>query len=417
MTKRLDDRLFEATVLFAVVLAVYAANGRTIWSWDTQPARYIPFALARHGTFYLDAYVPLDTDDRAWKGGTRVVLGHRVSFFPVGAPLLAMPIFLPAILAGVEPNSRRARAVEKVAAATITSLSVVVLYLALLEVTSKTTALVLALAYAFGTPSFSTSSQALWQHGPSQLAIATTIWFLLLGRTRSPTWIALAGFTLSFAIVCRPSNVFLALPIGLYVLICWPRQVVWFVLCGLPPALFQMGYNTAYFGRPLFSQHPLAHSDYYWRPPNWNYLSGLLFSPGRGLFVYSPIFLFSFVGLAAAWRKGGDPLLRALFVSAVSIVVLYSKWRMWWGGTSYGPRLLADLSPVLIFGLYPLSDLAKHRFARTAFAVALAWSIGAHAIGAFGDDGRYSPSKLWSWSDNQLVNPVKRAWTRVTTPG
>src|SRR6266700_2150384 len=53
--------------------------------------------------------------------------------------------------------------------------------------------------YALGTSSFSVSSQALWQHGPSQLALTTGLYSLIRGR-KEPFWIGLAGFSLAFAI-------------------------------------------------------------------------------------------------------------------------------------------------------------------------------------------------------------------------
>jgi hypothetical protein len=90
----------------------------------------------------------------------------------------------------------------------------------------------------------------------------------------------------------------------------------------------------------------------------------------------------------------------------------------WHGGSSYGPRLLADLAPILALCLYPLQGLlTRRRAARGAFLVAIAWSIGAHAIGAWWyddswnsnvwsavrDTGRFQQG-LWSWTDNQLVD-------------
>jgi hypothetical protein len=49
-------------------------------------------------------------------------------------------------------------------------------------------------------------------------------------------------------------------------------------------------------------------------------------------------------------------------------------------------------------------------------------SVGAHAIGAFVDDGSWSmdvdvdnsPGRLWDWKSNQLVNPMKSG-VRVLT--
>jgi hypothetical protein len=126
--------------------------------------------------------------------------------------------------------------------------------------------------------------------------------------------------------------------------------------------------------------------------------------------------------LTMAWRRRGDPLLRAAGVGALVVVLLYARWWPWWGGHTFGPRLLADVAPVLALALYPLRDgLNRSPWIKAAFATALLWSMAAHSIGAFWDDigwnahpvdVDWAPRRLWSWTDNQLVNPVNR---HVTT--
>src|SRR5262249_34711770 len=124
-----------------------------------------------------------------------------------------------------------------------------------------------------------------------------------------------------------------------------------------------------------------------WSTPFLAGLAGILVSPGRGLFVYSPIFLLSVVGMGLAWKRGGDVLRRYSSVGVVVTVLLYSKWFSWWGGYTYGPRMLADLAPVLAMSLYPVMPLLPtSRALKAAFVVLAFWSIAAHSIGAFVDD-------------------------------
>jgi hypothetical protein len=58
---------------------------------------------------------------------------------------------------------------EKLAATLITALSVLLLFFAIRRMAQDRIAWFIALIYAFGTSGFNISSQALWQHGPSQL--------------------------------------------------------------------------------------------------------------------------------------------------------------------------------------------------------------------------------------------------------
>ncbi len=412
--------LAEVAVIFFVLVGVYLANGRTIATGDTLPARYLPLSILRGGTFHLDAF-PFLFDERA--PGGRIgglpyyivqAKGHYVSWYPVGVALVALPIYVPAVLLGISPESPGMAEQEKLSAAIIVALSAVALYLVLLRLTSRRVAVAIVAVYGLGTSSLSVSSQALWQHGPSQLALATTLYCLVRGRTE-PGWVGVAGFPLSFAVLARPPDIVLAVPLLVYVLRYHLAQAWVFALGGVPCVLFHLWYNTVYFGRPLHTQLPLFEPSL-WRTPLWEGLTGVLLSPGRGLLVYSPVFILSAVGFASAWRRGGDPLLRALSVGVVLTVLMYGKWAKWWGGWTYGPRLLADLTPILALCLVPLAPMVMRRRAWQATFLALAlWSVAAHAIGAFRDDLSWNqrvdveehPDRLWRWSDNQLVNALR----------
>ena len=417
---RLDrlSRAQEATLLLAVLLVVYLGNGRNLGGGDTVPARHLPFALLRDHTFALDGFPLLLAGCAPYYLAN--VGGRHVSVYPVAPALLALPVYAPAALVGGAADAPLAIELEKLAAALIVALSALVLYRAISRIARRRVALLATAAYALGGSAFSVSSQALWQHGPSQLALAVAIYCLLRGREQ-PAWIAWSGLPLAFAAITRPTDALIAAAVGAYVLVCWPRRIPGFLLAAAPPLAFQLWYAARYFGDPFRSQwDPLDVG--IWRTPLWEGLSGLLLSPGRGLLVYSPIFTLSLVGFALTWRRGGDPLVRALGVAACALIVLYARWEMWWGGFTLGPRLLADLTPVLALGLVPLEGaLARRRGLATIAAGLLAWSIAAHAVGAYAHDYAWNsyadvdrqPARLWSLTDNQLVNPFRRAWDRA----
>ena len=422
-------------ILFALFLVVYLANGRTIGAGDTLPMRYLPISLITTGTLTLDGlpflYVPGGSHYSAPRAGnpyTRLRSGdpqlpyyvqrvndHIVSLYPVAQVVLLVPFYLPSVLGGVAPNSSIFEVLEKVLAAAMVALSAVFLYLALCRRTSGGMGLAITAVYALGTSSLSISSQALWQHGPSQLALTAALYGLVRAETER-RWLTLAWFALAFAVVCRPTDVLLAAPLAGYMLFRSWRQTPLFVLAGVPPIIFQLWYNWQYLGHPLQSQ--LGGRKEFWSTPFWQGLSGILVSPGRGLLVYSPIFVFAALTLVFSWRRNGDPLLRCLSIGTMLNVLVYAKWFMWWGGNAYGPRLLADLVPGLAFALYPAKDwLNRQHLVKAVFVVAAVWSIYAHAVGAFLDDGRQwygrlnmnqFPERLWFWTDNPLVSTPPR---------
>ncbi|HYL59092.1 MAG TPA: hypothetical protein VEU51_09485 [Candidatus Acidoferrales bacterium] len=409
-------------VVFCVAMILFLANGRTISGGDSVPAKNLPLSILRDGNFYLDRLVPPGAKKVPYY--LREAGGHYVSDYPVGAALFALPFYAPSIFAKVSPESRVFGELEKISAATIVALSAVLIYLAAAPMAANWMALLIAIVYAAGSSSLSVSSQALWQHGPCQLALAAAIYCLVRARY-DPRWAAYAGFPLAMEVITRPADALIAAPLAVFVLFSYRAQIAWFLAGTIPPLAFQLWYNTRYFGIPLRTQYFGAQAAVggqqvpaagFWATPLHQGLAILLLSPGRGLFFYSPIFILSLVGLALAWRRGGDVLLRYLGAGVILTIVVAANWHRATGGNSFGPRLLADLAPILAFSLYPLAPLLRDRRPlRVGFAILAAWSIAAHSIGAyFGDRGwnrwalRDPDSRMWLFTDNPVVNPIER---------
>jgi hypothetical protein len=151
-------------------------------------------------------------------------------------------------------------------------------------------------------------------------------------------------------------------------------------------------------------------------------LAGVLVSPSRGLLIFSPVVLLAAAGGGAAIRGGWRRPPAWCLLAAAFQYVLYGTYAVWWGGHTYGPRYMLDLLPLLA----PVAIAGAERLARprayAAAGVALAWSIGVAATGAFyypndrwntdpADVDRYH-DRLWEWSDSQIV----RCWTRGPSP-
>ncbi|MEM6292983.1 MAG: DUF2723 domain-containing protein [Myxococcota bacterium] len=106
-------------------------------------------------------------------------------------------------------------------------------------------------------------------------------------------------------------------------------------------------------------------------------LLALFFSPGRSLWLTSPILLGALVGWRALWRR--VPAV-AWFSAAVVLtrLVFVAARSDWWGGWAIGPRFLL---PVVPFTLLPLAAAWEHgsRRRRLGLAVLLAASIALQA--------------------------------------
>ncbi len=430
--RSLSESLRSPLLLFLLTILIYSLNDRTLFAGDTIPARYLPLSLVRELDFDLDEFPFLYESKFPYFLTTSQ--GHIVSAYPPWAGVLALPVYLGPALLGVDPTSVLMQDLEKRAAMLITALSVVVLFFALRRMTLEKTAWFIAVIYAFGTSSFSISSQALWQHGPVQLFLALTIFCLVKGL-ENPRFSAYSGFALGCAVISRPVNLIVALPVVAYIVHKQRDQVVGFLLAGVPPLLLFMAYNTFYFGSPFITgvgsavvipSELISIHLFSFDTPILEGVAGVLVSPGRGLLVYSPVLVFSIVGMMVAWREPRYLYLRYLSFAALLLLIIVSKWTGWWGGDSYGPRLLADVTPILCFLLYPAVDYWKGKKAVKYAIIGLAaLSIGMHAIGAGRDRvagektwtahyeiGRH-PERLWSWRESPPMYYGKQLWAEM----
>jgi hypothetical protein len=161
---------------------------------------------------------------------------------------------------------------------------------------------------------------------------------------------------------------------------------------------------------------------------------GLLASPSRGIFIYTPIIVFSILGYSKISKLSNEIVKNFLLISGISIlgqILLYSAFVCWWGGWSYGPRFLTGILPVLFIflGLY-LKDAhmnikqKKNLFIIFIFSILLIWSIFVQFVGAFyypnGDwDGSPNnvdqhPEKCWYWNDTQIMRSFNAG---IISPG
>ena len=321
-------------------LLVYNANWRAISAGDTYPARYLPFAILQHHTVLLDPIASVTAQGRGhaayWM--LRLPDGHIISMYPIVVPVLIAPLYVPAVgylhLRGWTDArlDRIARLMEKLVASLVAALSAALLYLLLRRRAAAPVALLLTVAYALGTTTWVISSQALWQHGVAQLLVIGAL-LLLTGPCTMPRALG-AGLLLGLLAVNRPPDAILAAALGVYGLFWagWRRALPAAAVAALPAGLTLL-YNLGVAG-DIGGGYGRVGSLAFFRHDLLSGLAGLLFSPTRGLFVYSPFLLF----LVLAWRhrprdRAERFLTLAMSAGVVLQILLYAKTD-WRGGPS-----------------------------------------------------------------------------------
>ncbi len=409
-------------------LLVYNANRRAISAGDAFPARYLPFAIWHHHSLLLDPIATLTAQGRGETAFWMVSApgGHRISLYPVVLPVLIAPLYLPAVgyLSLQGWTERRldhtARVMEKLVASLLAALSAALLYLLLRRRAAAPGALLLTLAYAFGTTTWVISSQALWQHGMAELLVVGAL-LLLTAPCTAPRALA-AGLLCGLIAGNRPPDVVLAAALGAYGLFWAARRAArlaaLFAAAAALPVGLVLFYNLGVADR-LAGGYGRSGDASFFEHDVLSGLGGLLFSPTRGLFVFSPFLLF----LVLAWRhrprEGGERGLTLAIAAGVALQLLLYALTDWRTGISWGPRFLTDLLPLLMWMLAP-AVAALRGLGRACFLLAVGAAIAVEAIGAFWYTGASDvalfavaggPRQMaaaWDWRNAPFVASLRR---------
>jgi hypothetical protein len=428
----------------AVALALgsfvlYNANVREISSQDTIPTRVLPHEVVEHGRLDLDRLF------QGWQAGLplpfwiQLVRGHYRSNYPVVPALLAVPVYAAPVLLGAGDSWLVLNALAKLAGSLFAAVSVVFVYLAARELarrqgSGEAAALATAAVYAFATPTWAIASQGLWGHGPAQLGLAVSLWAFL--RPEPARWgLVLGGLAAGVMVASRPSTGLVAAVLAGFAVLSRSRGGL--IFAGVLGAVLAgvAAHNLAIFGSVEggYAELHRTHAKHHGVASAWSGspaegLLGVLVSPSRGLFVYSPVLLFPAAGLCL-WlvrRRGG--LLAWVAVAAAAGVGTIAQFAVWWGGHSFGPRLLADVLPALVLGVVPVwPAIRRGPVGQWLFAAAFVASVLVEAVGVFyypsprSTDWNTSPvdvdvahDRLWDWHDPQLLRLLRNG---PATPG
>ena len=136
-------------------------------------------------------------------------------------------------------------------------------------------------------------------------------------------------------------------------------------------------YNFARLGTVLASGYS-PHEGFN-QPPHLG-LYGLLFSPYRGLFWYSPLLLAALPG----WFMLKDRLLAhsTALLSGVTVLA-FASWWSWHGGATWGPRFLVTITPLMTLWLAPL--LTRKNWLSATTLGLFGASVAVQTLGAFYD--------------------------------
>jgi hypothetical protein len=374
-----------AIALFLLALAIYALTGPgRIDSFDGQYRFDIALNLLSTGK-------PELRDPVLLSGGITGTDGRRYIGYGPAPSYLAVPLVFAGLRFG-DPDGELARFLFSfqntvAAAATVALLA---LFFAELGSSARRSAL-LALVVAFGS--------LLWIGATTVLEQGQHALFALLGAylawkaARVGSYVlALAGgvaagtlalYQLPYAILLPLLGLATLRPVAEHAgFPRWNESVRRYVLFGAGSAVAvatAMLYNFNRFGTLLYDprDHLGTHP-----PVEGNPLVGvptLLFGPGKGLLLYSPIAVLFLLGFGRLIRRERWLAVSALAASTLHLFFVGSL-SFFHGDWCWGPRYLVVLTPLLALGLPTALEGATRR--RRLLAVALVgWSAFSNVLG------------------------------------
>jgi hypothetical protein len=179
--------------------------------------------------------------------------------------------------------------------------------------------------------------------------------------------------SLSMAMVCRPTNLFI-MPFLLYLgyqlvqrgMLARLLKMAPFCLIGLLPIIIQMAVWYKTTGH--FISWSYGEEGFIWLLPA---LGQTILSSRHGLLVWSPLVGFSAAGfIMSKTRHRG--FLSCYLLSFVVLWYLNSAWHTWWFGDAFGARAFLELSSLFILGL----GLFIEHISRSGRAVKVLASVG-----------------------------------------
>lgn len=417
---RRHQRAALSVVLFAAALRVFSGDLHYVGTGDTAPAELLPIAIVRDHSLALDGVIDQIDQAEPLPWWVLRVKDRVVSAYPIVPGLLNLPLYVAAGWRGQDLVQERFSLSESTAA-TLAALSVPLMFLVLANLCrALSTAVLGALVYAFATCVWSVASKAMWQHGPSLLFTLAALAVLTRRGARIPL---LVGLLVGMAVWTRPTNLIVAAAIAAFVAWRAPRDLVQYGAGLALPLGGLLLYSWVYLGRlDTFGQGQAL--DTFRGDVTVGFL-GVLASPNRGLFVFSPVLLLGLAGLAIMVKHPRQYVLAlALAVAALALVAANARWLYWWGGHSFGYRLLIEAVPALVILLaVTWEEWIRLRAWRITLAAGLAAvSVYVQWLGATyypcgfnvdPDNVDDHPQRLWDVQQGEIARCTAIALRRV----
>ena len=354
-------------------------------------------ALLEHGTIYLDAYENEQIFGRPFIYYRNLLdiltyNDHYYHYHPAGASILSLPFVWIALRSGMDMLTIDNFWLQNF----LSACSIVLLFWLLLKIgriitNSRLAALVISTISILGSGLMSTLGVAFWTLNYTTLFYALIILLILQweqNRTISSeqatiedenvklkhrVWQQLQPWhnaSLPFVVGALLFTAFFARASAAAFIVCIFPYLLWrdrrFAIKSIATSavlfLLFLLWSQAIFGRWLPDYYEIERITVE-RVPAYIGLLGNLFSPSRGLFVFSPMYAVVLLGLVTVGNKlRRNPLFWLCLAWFGLTLFLGARAATWYGGWSFGPRLLTDATVAWVILTFLLWSMVRDQF-------------------------------------------------------
>lgn len=447
MTDRRVRFLVNVLLLVAVMIScyrVYRWSPGAVQDCDSNYSLAAGEMLVKHGTLRLNAVLPDDCSSLPCyspaQGRPYQIIEHTQRNndipdialyygYPLGSVILSLPLLhhytTVRHLSCFGPDglyfADSERLLQRKLAALVAALAVGVYFLIARTLLPGWAAVLVSLAFAFGSMTWSTLSRGMWSHTWLTVELGLAVWMLTLlvrypDRNRIFNLVigGILGVVMLSIHYTRPQAIVSIAAIVVY-LGLFERQVLFATVCSaLLAACATVGLSMYTFGQSMppsvYNPSDIDGKDVFFR--FWQ----LMLSPSRGLLVFCP-FLLTIGYLLVAYRNNLNEWSRLLIPSTLAIgahTAVLSAYVGWYGGSCYGPRYFCDVLPwfvlvscIAVRGILNRSTTGfpvRKTIELTILMLLVTWSIFVHARGA-------TSWAAWEWNYRSVQEDVRTAVT------
>ncbi len=400
-------------IALAISICVTLINARLpiTTAWDSSWTIHTATSLLKEGNTDLDEYIDYSTILSRTHGGWTIInsRGHFYTIFPLGVSLVAVPFVYIFNRFWDLDLTEYYEQIERLIASCIIALCAALIYLLASQFINKIQALLVTFIFSFCTSAWSIGTRALWQHGPSMLFLALTLYLFVLAR-KKPYLAQFAGITLAFSYLVRPTNIIVIGIFSIFILFSYRKYALYYffwltVIIGLF-FIHNLNIYGAILPKYYLYRKTGVDAGFFVR------LLGHLVSPSRGIFIFSPILLFSILGIYLKIKSAKFGRLDYFVLITMLLYWLAASLIPYWcAGASFGSRYISDIIPFFIYFIIPVIPLIfsrknkKRMLAGLIFWLFLAFSFFVHYRGATDWE-----VWKWNWEPNDINYNQERAW-------